>query len=68
MAIVLCSTAFVMSASAGGGDGELYYTYTETAKPEMMEEPQEETTEGHGTGGAAPDPEGQRYTDRRFLR
>ena len=39
LAVVLCTTAFAVPASAGGGEGEPYYT--ETAEPEVTEEPQE---------------------------
>ena len=38
LAVVLCTTAFAVPASAGGGDGEPYYT--ETAEPEVTEERQ----------------------------
>ena len=53
LAVVLCTTAFAVPASAGGGEGEPYYT--ETAEPEVTEEPQEETTGGM-------EPEGQPLT------
>ena len=42
--------------SAGGGDGEPYYT--ETAEPEVTEEPQEETTGGMEPEGQPLTPEG----------
>ena len=44
LAVALCVTAFAVPAFAGGGEGEPYYT--ETAEPEVTEEPQEETTGG----------------------
>ena len=56
LAVVLCTTAFAVPASAGGGDGEPYYT--ETAEPEVTEEPQEETTEGMEPEGQPLTPEG----------
>ena len=49
LAVVLCTTAFAVPASAGGGDGEPYYTETPEAS-EPVEEPQEEAT-----GGMEPD-------------
>lgn len=58
LAVVLCTTAFAVPASAGGGDGEPYYT--ETAEPEPAEEtePTEETTGGMEPGGQPLTPEG----------
>ncbi|MBM6764649.1 DUF4366 domain-containing protein [Faecalicoccus pleomorphus] len=56
LAVVLCATAFAVPASAGGGDGEPYYT--ETAEPEVTEEPQEETTGGMEPEGQPLTPEG----------
>ena len=38
LAVVLCTTAFAVPASAGGGDGEPYYTcllYTSDAADEL---------------------------------
>ena len=37
LAVALCATAFAVPAFAGGGEGEPYYT--ETAEPEVTEEP-----------------------------
>mgnify|MGYP000697777180 CR=1 FL=1 len=65
LAVALCATAFAVPAFAGGGDGEPYYT--ETAEPEVTEEPQEETT-GVWSRRSAPDPGGQRHPGGRFLR
>ena len=56
LAVVLCTTAFAVPASAGGGDGEPYYT--ETAEPEVTEEPQEEATGGMEPEGQPLTPEG----------
>lgn len=56
LAVVLCTTAFAVPASAGGGDGEPYYT--ETTEPEVPEEPQEETTGGMEPEGQPLTPEG----------
>ena len=56
LAVVLCTTAFAVPAFAGGGDGEPYYT--ETAEPEVTEEPQEETTGGMEPEGQPLTPEG----------
>ena len=60
LAVVLCTTAFAVPASAGGGDGEPYYT--ETAEPEVTEpveeEPQEEITGGMEPEGQPLTPEG----------
>lgn len=56
LAVALCATAFAVPASAGGGDGEPYYT--ETAEPEVTEEPQEETTGGVEPEGQPLTPEG----------
>ena len=56
LAVALCATAFAVPASAGGGDGEPYYT--ETAEPEVTEEPQEETTGGMEPEGQPLTPEG----------
>ena len=56
LAVALCSTAFAVPAFAGGGDGEPYYT--ETAEPEVTEEPQEETTGGMEPEGQPLTPEG----------
>ena len=58
LAVVLCTTAFAVPASAGGGDGEPYYT--ETAEPEPTEEaePTEETTGGMEPEGQPLTPEG----------
>lgn len=56
LAVVLCTTAFAVPASAGGGEGEPYYT--ETAEPEVTEEPQEETTGGMEPEGQPLTPEG----------
>ena len=45
LAVMLCMTAFSVTAYAGGGDGEPYYTGepTESAEPEPTPEPEEET-------------------------
>ena len=56
LAVVLCTTAFAVPASAGGGEDEPYYT--ETAEPEATEEPQEETTGGMEPEGQPLTPEG----------
>ena len=56
LAVVLCTTAFAVQASAGGGDGEPYYT--ETSEPEVTEGPQEETTGGMEPEGQPLTPEG----------
>lgn len=56
LAVALCATAFAVPAFAGGGDGEPYYT--ETAEPEVTEEPQEETTGGMELEGQPLTPEG----------
>lgn len=56
LAVALCATAFAVPAFAGGGDGEPYYT--ETAEPEVTEEPQEETTGGMEPEGQPLTPEG----------
>lgn len=61
LAVVLCTTAFAVPASAGGGDGEPYYT--ETSEPEPTEpaeeaEPTEETTGGMEPEGQPLTPEG----------
>ena len=56
LAVVLCTTAFAVPASAGGGEDEPYYT--ETAEPEVTEEPQEETTGGMEPEGQPLTPEG----------
>ena len=56
LAVVLCTTAFAVPASAGGGDGEPYYT--ETTEPEVTEEPQGETTGGMEPEGQPLTPEG----------
>lgn len=57
LAVVLCTTAFAVPASAGGGDGEPYYT--ETTEPEVTE-PVEEDPQEEATGGM--EPEGQPLT------
>ena len=57
LAVVLCTTAFAVPASAGGGDGEPYYTETPEAS-EPAEEPQEETTGGMEPEGQPLTPEG----------
>ena len=54
--MALCATAFAVPAFAGGGEGEPYYT--ETAEPEVTEEPQEETTGGMEPEGQPLTPEG----------
>ena len=54
LAVALCATAFAVPA--GGGEGEPYYT--ETAEPEVTEEPQEETTGGMEPEGQPLTPEG----------
>ena len=58
LAVVLCTTAFAVPASAGGGEDEPYYT--ETAEPEPAEEtePTEETTGGMEPEGQPLTPEG----------
>ena len=58
LAVVLCTTAFAVPASAGGGEDEPYYT--ETAEPEPAEEtePTEETTGGIEPEGQPLTPEG----------
>ena len=57
LAVVLCTTAFAVPASAGGGDGEPYYTETPEAS-EPVEEPQEEATGGMEPDGQPLTPEG----------
>ena len=57
LAVVLCTTAFAVPASAGGGDGEPYYTETAEAS-EPVEEPQEEATGGMEPDGQPLTPEG----------
>ena len=57
LAVVLCTTAFAVPASAGGGDGEPYYTETPEAS-EPVEEPQEEATGGMEPEGRPLTPEG----------
>ena len=54
--IRLFTAAFAVPAFAGGGEGEPYYT--ETAEPEVTEEPQEETTGGMEPEGQPLTPEG----------
>ena len=56
LAVALCATAFAVPAFAGGGEGEPYYT--ETAEPEVTEEPQEEATGGMEPEGQPLTPEG----------
>ena len=56
LTVALCATAFAVPAFAGGGEGEPYYT--ETAEPEVTEEPQEETTGGMEPEGQPLTPEG----------
>ena len=56
LAVALCATAFAVPAFAGGGEGEPYYT--ETAEPEVTEEPLEETTGGMEPEGQPLTPEG----------
>lgn len=58
LAVVLCTTAFAVPASAGGGDGEPYYT--ETAEPETTEPAEEAGPTEETTGGM--EPEGQPLT------
>ena len=61
LAVVLCTTAFAVPASAGGGDGETYYTETtepETTEPAEETEPTEETTGGMEPEGQPLTPEG----------
>ena len=57
LAVVLCTTAFAVPASAGGGDGEPYYTETPEAS-EPVAEPQEEATGGMEPDGQPLTPEG----------
>lgn len=57
LAVVLCTTAFAVPASAGGGDGEPYYTETPEAS-EPVEEPQEEAAGGMEPDGQPLTPEG----------
>ena len=57
LAVVLCTTAFAVPASSGGGDGEPYYTETPEAS-EPVEEPQEEATGGMEPDGQPLTPEG----------
>ena len=57
LAVVLYTTAFAVPASAGGGDGEPYYTETPEAS-EPVEEPQEEATGGMEPEGQPLTPEG----------
>ena len=57
LAVVLCTTAFAVPASAGGGDGEPYYTETPEAS-EPVEKPQEEATGGMEPDGQPLTPEG----------
>lgn len=56
LAVMLCMTAFSVTAYAGGGDGEPYYTGepTESAEPEPTPEPEEETG-GYEPGPLTPD-------------
>lgn len=56
LAVVLCTTAFAVPASAGGGDGEPYYT--ETTEPAEETGPTEETTGGMEPEGQPLTPEG----------
>ena len=61
LAVVLCTTAFAVPASAGGGENEPYHT--ETAEPEVTEpaptpEPEEPTTGGMEPEGQPLTPEG----------
>lgn len=71
LAVALCATAFAVPAFAGGGEGEPYYT--ETAEPEVTEEPQEETTGGMEPEGQPLTPEGNAtlvddfYGDKQFI-
>ena len=61
LTVVLCTAAFAVPASAGGGENEPYYT--ETAEPEVTEpaptpEPEEPTTGGMEPEGQPLTPEG----------
>ena len=54
LAVVLCTTAFAVPASAGGGDGEPYYTETtgtEAAHTEDAETPEVTVTDDEDTAG-----------------
>ena len=54
LAVVLCTTAFAVPASAGGGDGEPYYTETtgtEAAPTEDAETPEVTVTDDEDTAG-----------------
>ena len=54
LAVVLCTTAFAVPASAGGGDGEPYYTETsgtEAAPTEDAEAPEVTVTDDEDTAG-----------------
>ena len=56
--VVLCMTAFSVTAFAGGGDGDYYTGESAETIPEPTEEP----------GGSAPYPGGQRHAGGRLLR
>ena len=61
LVVVLCTTAFAVPASAGGGEDEPYYTETtepETTEPAEETEPTEETTGGMEPEGQLLTPEG----------
>ena len=54
LAVVLCTTAFAVPASAGGGDGEPYYTETagtEAAPTWDAESPEVTVTDDEDTAG-----------------
>ena len=54
LAVVLCTTAFAVPASAGGGDGEPYYTETagtEAAPTGDAESPEVTVTDDEDTAG-----------------
>ena len=58
MAVILCMTAFSVTAFAGGGDGDYYTGEPAETTPEPTEEP--------ATGGM--EPEGQPLTPEATLR
>ena len=63
--VVLCMTAFSVTAFAGGGDGDYYTGEPAETTPEPTEEP---ATGGMDAGGPAPYPGGQRHAGGRLLR
>ena len=63
--VVLCMTAFSVTAFAGGGDGDYYTGESAETTPEPTEEP---ATGGMEPEGTAPYPGGQRHAGGRLLR